>query len=132
MRNLSLTKPPMGWNSFDCFDGSINEEHAMKNLEVFIEKFKPAGYEYFVIDIAWYRIIKDPKPNKYALLNIIHISLELLSTYLLYDGRKFLLGRINGTSLLAHHNPVSYTHLQQEQQPKPRISGFCSEHPLFG
>lgn len=68
MRNLSLTKPPLGWNSFDCFDGSINEEHALKNLEVFIEKFKPAGYEYFVIDIAWYRVILDPKPNQYGLL----------------------------------------------------------------
>lgn len=68
MRNLQLKTPPMGWNSFDCFDGSINEEHALKNLEVFIEKFKPAGYEYFVIDIAWYRKILDPKPNQYGLL----------------------------------------------------------------
>lgn len=68
MRNLTLKCPPMGWNSFDCFDGSINEEHALKNLDVFIEKFKPAGYEYFVIDIAWYRVILDPKPNQYGLL----------------------------------------------------------------
>lgn len=68
MRNLIVTKPPMGWNSFDCFDGCINEEHALKNLEVFIEKYKPVGYEYFVIDIAWYRIIQEPKPNKYGLI----------------------------------------------------------------
>ena len=46
--------PPAGWNSFDCYMGSINEEQAKANLEVFVQKLKPAGYEYFCLDAAWY------------------------------------------------------------------------------
>ncbi|MFI3213791.1 MAG: glycoside hydrolase family 27 protein [Eubacteriales bacterium] len=68
MRDLLLKKPPLGWNSYDAFDGTINEAHAMANLDVFIEKFKPAGYEYFVIDILWYRKYKNPQFNQYGLM----------------------------------------------------------------
>lgn len=68
MRDLLLRKPPLGWNSYDAFDGAINEEYTLANLETFIEKFKPAGYEYFVIDILWYRKYKNPKFNKYGLM----------------------------------------------------------------
>ena len=46
--------PPAGWNSFDCYMGSINEEQALANLELFVKKLKPAGYEYFCLDAAWY------------------------------------------------------------------------------
>ena len=46
--------PPAGWNSFDCYMGSINEEQALANLELFLKKLKPAGYEYFCLDAAWY------------------------------------------------------------------------------
>ena len=42
--------PPAGWNSFDCYMGSINEEQALANLELFLKKLKPAGYEYFCLD----------------------------------------------------------------------------------
>lgn len=50
----STEVPPSGWNSFDCYMGSINEEQALANLEVFLRKLKPAGYEYFCLDAAWY------------------------------------------------------------------------------
>lgn len=50
----STDVPPSGWNSFDCYMGSINEEQALANLEVFLRKLKPAGYEYFCLDAAWY------------------------------------------------------------------------------
>jgi len=52
--NNRLPKPPMGWNSFDCYGIFINEEHTLKNLKVFNEKLKPFGYEYFCIDAGWY------------------------------------------------------------------------------
>jgi alpha-galactosidase len=48
-------RPPMGWNSYDSFGCFINERRALENLRVFIERLKPHGYEYFVIDIGWYR-----------------------------------------------------------------------------
>lgn len=48
------TTPPCGWNSYDCYGSKIDEEAAKANLAVFIEKLKPAGYEYFVLDAGWY------------------------------------------------------------------------------
>ena len=46
--------PPMGWNSFDSYGVYLYEDAAMKNLDAFIEKLKPFGYEYFVIDAGWF------------------------------------------------------------------------------
>jgi hypothetical protein len=47
-------RPPLGWNSYDSFGCFINERRALENLRVFVERLKPHGYEYFVIDIGWY------------------------------------------------------------------------------
>ena len=46
--------PPLGWNSYDCYAESINEEQANANLDAFIEKLKPFGFEYFCLDAGWY------------------------------------------------------------------------------
>jgi alpha-galactosidase len=48
-------RPPLGWNSYDSFGCFINERRALENLRVFVERLKPHGYEYFVIDAGWYR-----------------------------------------------------------------------------
>jgi alpha-galactosidase len=45
----------MGWNSYDSFGCFINERRALENLAIFVERLKPHGYEYFVIDAGWYR-----------------------------------------------------------------------------
>lgn len=47
--------PFLGWNSYDCYGTHINETLLKKNLDAFIERLKPHGYEYFVIDAGWYR-----------------------------------------------------------------------------
>ncbi|MBR0458442.1 MAG: glycoside hydrolase family 27 protein [Victivallales bacterium] len=46
--------PPCGWNSYDCYAGCINEEEANANLDVFLDRLKPYGFEYFCLDAAWY------------------------------------------------------------------------------
>lgn len=53
MKPLAST-PPMGWNSFDSYCVEISEPACFENLKVFVERFKPLGYEYFVIDAGWY------------------------------------------------------------------------------
>ncbi len=53
----------MGWNSYDCYGTHINAELTWKNLEAFIEKLKPYGYDYFVLDAGWYRYY-DLKPGE--------------------------------------------------------------------
>ncbi len=49
-----ITKPLLGWNSFDCYGIFANERVVKSNLEAFDKKLKPFGYEYFVLDAGWY------------------------------------------------------------------------------
>jgi len=55
--------PLLGWNSYDCYGTHINESLTWENLYAFIEKLKPYGYEYFVLDAGWYRHY-DLKPGE--------------------------------------------------------------------
>lgn len=48
-----LKKPPLGWNSWDCWAMSFTESTILNNLYAFEQKLKPAGYEYFVLDDGW-------------------------------------------------------------------------------
>lgn len=47
--------PFLGWNSYNCYGTHINEKLTWENLEAFIQKLKPHGYEYFVLDAGWYK-----------------------------------------------------------------------------
>ena len=47
-------KPPLGWNSWDCYGGSLTEAQYKENVEVMAAKLKPFGWQYAVIDVAWY------------------------------------------------------------------------------
>jgi alpha-galactosidase len=49
------TAPFLGWNSYNCYGTHINEKLTWENLEAFIQKLKPHGYEYFVLDAGWYK-----------------------------------------------------------------------------
>lgn len=53
-RTWALT-PPMGWNSWDCYYSSVNEEITMRNAQYMVDKdLVKYGWEYVVIDIRWY------------------------------------------------------------------------------
>jgi len=53
-KQILAQTPPLGYNSFDSYGITIYEEVAMKEIDAFIEKFAPHGYEYFVIDAGWF------------------------------------------------------------------------------
>jgi hypothetical protein len=46
--------PPMGWNSFDCFNYSVNESEFLQNAHYMADKLKPLGWEYCVVDFIWW------------------------------------------------------------------------------
>lgn len=46
--------PPMGWNSFDCFGTTVNEEISKKQADAQAEILKPYGWTLFTVDIQWY------------------------------------------------------------------------------
>ena len=47
-------RPPMGWNSWDCYGAAVNEEQVRANADYMAKNLKEYGWEYIVIDIQWY------------------------------------------------------------------------------
>jgi hypothetical protein len=54
-------KPPMGWNSWDCFATTVTEAQTKANADVMAAQLKPHGWEYIVVDIQWY----EPNANSF-------------------------------------------------------------------
>jgi len=48
-------KPPLGWNSYDCYGTDINEQELKACVDVLAERLLPLGYNYVVIDAHWYK-----------------------------------------------------------------------------
>lgn len=46
--------PPCGWNSWDCFGASVNEEQLKANADYMAKHLKQYGWQYIVCDIQWY------------------------------------------------------------------------------
>jgi alpha-galactosidase len=47
-------KPPLGWNSWDGYGTTVNEEQVKANAEWFAKHLKPFGWEYVVVDMEWF------------------------------------------------------------------------------
>lgn len=47
-------KPPMGWNSYNCFGGNVTEAEVKANADYMDENLKQYGWEYIVVDFLWY------------------------------------------------------------------------------
>lgn len=51
---MLVTKPPLGWNTWNTFAENINEELILESAEAMIHSgLRDAGYEYIVIDDTW-------------------------------------------------------------------------------
>lgn len=49
-----IKKPPMGWNSWDCYGAGVTEDELLGNAEFMRDRLKQYGYQYVVCDIQWY------------------------------------------------------------------------------
>jgi hypothetical protein len=58
---LLAATPPMGWNSWDGYGTTINEEQVKANAQWFAEHLKPYGWQYVVVDMEWF--VVNPKPE---------------------------------------------------------------------
>lgn len=56
-------RPPMGWNSWDCFGAAVTEDELLANAEYMAENLRQYGWEYVVCDIQWYE--PNAKDNNY-------------------------------------------------------------------
>jgi alpha-galactosidase len=57
------TKPPMGWNSWDCYGPTVTEAEVKTNADYMAKHLKSHGWEYVVVDIRWYE--KHPTAHGY-------------------------------------------------------------------
>lgn len=58
-RRIRAARPPMGWNSWDCFGGSVTEDEVLANAAFLAEHLLPLGWDTVVVDIQWY----EPAPG---------------------------------------------------------------------
>ncbi len=47
-------RPPMGWNSYDCFGMLATEADVKANADYLAQHLKKFGWEYVVVDYLWY------------------------------------------------------------------------------
>jgi hypothetical protein len=47
-------KPPMGWNSWDCYGAGIWQTDALANADYMAANLKSHGWNLITIDIQWY------------------------------------------------------------------------------
>lgn len=55
-------RPPMGWNSWNSFAGTITEAQALETAAIMRDKLLPSGYDVFTVDIQWY----EPEASSYT------------------------------------------------------------------
>jgi hypothetical protein len=54
-------RPPMGWNSWDCFATTVTEAQTKAQTDYLAANLKSHGWEYIVVDIQWY----EPNANSF-------------------------------------------------------------------
>ncbi len=58
-KNYVAKRPPMGWNSWDCYGASVTEDILLGNAQYMAENLKQYGWEYVICDIQWYEPTAD-------------------------------------------------------------------------
>lgn len=53
MARTLTSRPPMGWNSWDCFGTTVTEAEVLANAEVLAQRLLPLGWDTVVVDIDW-------------------------------------------------------------------------------
>jgi len=53
--------PPMGWNSWDGYGTTINEQQFKANAKWMADHLRPSGWEYAVVDMEWF--VTNPTPE---------------------------------------------------------------------
>src|SRR5437588_803505 len=61
-RKALAAKPPMGWNSWDCFGTTVRESEVKANADYMAQHLRRYGWHYIVVDIQW----SDPKAKAHG------------------------------------------------------------------
>ena len=79
---MNLKKPPMGWNSYDYYDTTVNEEQVRENADYMAAHLKEYGWEYVVVDIAWYSYEAGEQRERFQYVPFCHVEMDEYSRLL--------------------------------------------------
>lgn len=82
-KNDFAKKPPMGWNSWDCYGAAVNEEQLLGNAEYMAKNLKQYGWQYVVCDIQWY----EPKAKDNDYNNFTELCMDEYSRLIPAENR---------------------------------------------
>lgn len=85
---MKLNQPPMGWNSYDYYDTTVNEAQVRANADYMAKYLKEYGWEYIVIDIEWYSCEAGQQRDKFQYVPFAKIEMDEYSR-LLPDTKRF-------------------------------------------
>ena len=111
----SLAKtPPMGWNSWNVFQGNIDEEKIRGIADAMVASgMRDAGYEYLVLDDGWMASQRDAFGNLVADPAKFPSGMKALADYVHSKGLKFGIYQDRGHSTCMKL-PGSFQHEQQD------------------
>ena len=75
-KNLFAVTPPMGWNSYDYYDTTVNEAKVKENAAYMAEHLKPFGWQYVVVDIQWYAKKAGSQREKYQYIPFSELEMD--------------------------------------------------------
>ena len=82
--------PPMGWNSWNCFNQNINENLIKEIVDsIIIKKLDTYGYKYIIIDDGWADTKRDSDGNLVAHPNRFPSGMKSIGDYIHSKGLKF-------------------------------------------
>ncbi len=87
-KNSFTLRPPMGWNSYDYYDTTVNEEQVRANADYMAAHLKEYGWEYVVVDIQWYAYGTGTKRQQYQYIPFSRLEMDEYAR-LLPDPEKF-------------------------------------------
>lgn len=75
-KNDFAPNPPMGWNSYDYYDTSVDELHIKANADYMATHLKKYGWEYIVVDIQWYAKGAGTKRNEFQYIPFSDLQID--------------------------------------------------------
>ncbi len=49
----SANRPPMGWNSYNCYGSAVHEDEVKSNADYMVDHLQAYGWQYIVVDFLW-------------------------------------------------------------------------------
>ncbi|MBO5645738.1 MAG: glycoside hydrolase family 27 protein [Clostridia bacterium] len=107
---MIVTRPPLGWNSWNTFGKDINEQLVRDSADAMVSSGLAAkGYEYIVIDDCWSLLERDENGRLVADPEKFPSGMKALADYVHSKGLKFGMYSCAGTLTCAGY-PGSFDH----------------------